>query len=116
MIYFDWLIIVFHHFYNHNVLYSKYWWLLKCLSDEGVKGLIAINASKYFRSIREEENIRKFAKSLFIFLTTPDEVEKYVQSKSCYDFIHHYNYEILNLFDPELQLINTEPMIKNKLK
>ena len=30
--------------------------------------------------------------------------------------IHHYNVEILNIFDPELQLINTKPMIKNKLK
>ena len=86
------------------------------MSDEEVKVFIAINASKCFGSIREEENIRKVAKSLFIFLTTPDEIEKYVQSKSCYDCIHHYNDEILNLFDPELQLVNTEPMIKNKLK
>ena len=86
------------------------------MSDEEVKVFIAINASKYCGSIREEENIRKVAKSLFIFLTTPDEIEKYVQSKSCYDCIHHYNDEILNLFDPELQLVNTEPMIKNKLK
>ena len=30
--------------------------------------------------------------------------------------MHHYNVEILNIFDPELQLINTKPMIKNKLK
>ena len=30
--------------------------------------------------------------------------------------MHHYNIEILDLFGPELQLINTEPMIKNKLK
>ena len=30
--------------------------------------------------------------------------------------VHHYNVEILNLFDPELQLINTKPEIKNKLK
>ena len=30
--------------------------------------------------------------------------------------MHCYNVEILNLFDPELQLINTKPMIKNKLK
>ena len=30
--------------------------------------------------------------------------------------VHRYNVEILNLFDPELQLINTKPMIKNKLK
>ena len=30
--------------------------------------------------------------------------------------IHHYNVEILNLFYPELQLINTKPVSKNKLK
>ena len=30
--------------------------------------------------------------------------------------VHHYSVEILNLFDPELQLINTKPMIKIKLK
>ena len=30
--------------------------------------------------------------------------------------MHHYNIEILNLFDPELQLIKTKPAIKNKLK
>ena len=30
--------------------------------------------------------------------------------------IHHYNVEILNIFDPELQLANTEPVIRNKLK
>ena len=30
--------------------------------------------------------------------------------------MHHYNVEILNLFDAELQLINTEPVIKNKFK
>ena len=30
--------------------------------------------------------------------------------------VHHYNVKILDLFDPELQLINTKPMIKNKLK
>ena len=28
----------------------------------------------------------------------------------------YFNIKILNLFDPELQLINTKPMIKNKLK
>ena len=27
-----------------------------------------------------------------------------------------YEVEVLNLFDPELQLVNTKPMIKNKLK
>ena len=30
--------------------------------------------------------------------------------------MHCYNIEILNLFDPELQLINAKPMIKRKLK
>ena len=30
--------------------------------------------------------------------------------------MHRYNIEIMNLFDPELQLINTRPIIKNKLK
>ena len=31
-------------------------------------------------------------------------------------YVHHCNIEILNLFDLELQLINTKPTIKNKLK
>ena len=53
---------------------------------------------------------------LYIFLATPAEVEKYVQSNSSDNCIHHYNVEILNIFEPELQLINTKPMIKNKLK
>ena len=30
-------------------------------------------------------------------------------------YAHRYNIEVLNLFDPELQVINTKPMIKNKL-
>ena len=55
-------------------------------------------------------------KLLHIFQTTPNEEEKHVQSNSSDNCIHHYNVEILNLFDPELQLINTKPMIKNELK
>ena len=39
-----------------------------------------------------------------------------MQPNSSDNCIHHYNVEILNLFDPELQLINTKPVIKNKLK
>ena len=70
----------------------------------------------YFKSIKEEQNLRKVAKSLYIFLTTPDEVEKSVQSNSYDNCMHHYNVEILNVFDPELQLINTKQVIKNKLK
>ena len=89
---------------------------LKILTDEEVKEFVAINFSEYFKSIREEENLRKVAKSLYIFLTTPDEVEIYVQSTSCNNCINHYNVEVSNLFDPQLQLINTKPMIKNKLK
>ena len=82
---------------------------LEILTDEEVKDFVTINFSE---SIREEENLRKVAKSLYIFLTTPDEVESNF-SDNC---IHHYNVKTLNLFDPELQLINTKPVIKNKLK
>ena len=81
-----------------------------------MKDFVAINFSEYFKSIREEQNLRKVDKPLYIFLTTADEVEKCVQS-NCSDYcIHLYNVEILNVFDPELQLTNTKPMIKNTLK
>ena len=89
---------------------------LKILTDEEVKDFAAINFSEYYKSIREEQNLRKVATSLYIFLTISDEVEKHVQSNSSNNCVHHYNVEILNLFDPELQLINTKPVIKNKLK
>ena len=82
---------------------------LEILTDEEVKGFVAINFSK---TIREEQNLRKVAKLLDIFLTTPDKVE----SNSFDNCIHHYNLKILNLFDRELQLINTKPVIKNRLK
>ena len=81
-----------------------------------VKDFVAINFSEYFKSIKEKQNLRKVAKSLYIFLTTHGEVEKYVQSDSSDNCIHHYNVEILHLFDPELQLININPVIKNKIK
>ena len=32
------------------------------------------------------------------------------------NFVHQYNVKTLNPFDQELQLINTNPLIKNKLK
>ena len=85
---------------------DDYW---EILTDEEVKDFVAINFSE---SIREEQNLKKVAKSLDTFLTTPDEV----QSNSSDNCVHHYNVEILNLFDPELQLINTKLVIKNKLK
>ena len=65
--------------------------------------------------LNEQQNLRKAAKLLYIFLTTPDEVEKYskmMQSNSSENCVHRYNIEILNHF--EVQLKNTKPMIKNK--
>ena len=87
---------------------------LKILTDEEVKDFVAINFGEYFKPIREEQNLWKVAKSLYIFPTTPDEVEKYVQSNFPNNCVHHYNGEVLSFFDPELQLINTKPVIKNK--
>ena len=37
---------------------------------------VATNFLECFKSIREEENLRKVAKSLYIFLTASIEVEK----------------------------------------
>ena len=64
---------------------------LEILTDEEVKDFVAINFSE---SIKEEQNLRKVAKLLYSFYC-----------------IHHYNIKILNLFGPELQLINTKPAI-----
>ena len=61
---------------------------LKILTDEEVKNFIAIKFSEYFKS-----------------------TEKNVQLNSADNCTHHYNVEILNIFDPELQMINTKSMI-----
>ena len=58
---------------------------LKILTDEEAKDFVAINFSDYFKSARgklysklsEEKFLRKIAELLYIFLTAPDEVEKY---------------------------------------
>ena len=82
-----------------------------------MKDIVAISFSEYFKSTREklysklseEQNFRKVVESLYNFLATPDEVEKYakiMQSNSSDKYVHHYNIEIFNFFDPELQLIN----------
>ena len=42
---------------------------LEILTDEVVKNFLARNFSEYFKSIKEEQNLRKVAKSLYIFLT-----------------------------------------------
>ena len=55
---------------------------LKILIDEEVKDFVATNFSEYFKSTSEEQNLRKAARSLYIFLTIPDEVENYVQLNS----------------------------------
>ena len=63
---------------------------LEILTDEEVKKFVVINFSE---SIKEEQSPRNVTKSLYNFLITPDNCQ------------HHYNVEILNLFDPALQLI-----------
>ena len=73
---------------------------LKILNEEEVEDFVAINLCERFKSIREGQNLRKVVKLLYIFLTTPDEVEKYVKSNSPNNCIYRYNVEILNIFDP----------------
>ena len=52
---------------------------------------------------------------LYNFVAITDEAKKYAEMmrSSC---MWHYNVKILNLFDPELQMINTKPIMKDKLK
>ena len=88
---------------------------LEILTDEEVKDFVAITFSEYFKSIRVEKNLRKVAKSLYIFLTTPHDVKESEQSNSSDNYVFYYDVEILNLFYPELQLINAKPVIKNEL-
>ena len=81
-------------------------------TDDEVKDFVAINFSEYFKSskeklysnLNEEQNLRKVAKSLYICLTTPDEVEKYAKMMqwNSSDNCVHCNIMILILFDPEL--------------
>ena len=48
---------------------------LEMLSNEEVKDFVVINFSEYFKSTSEEQNLREFAKSLYIFLAAPDEMQ-----------------------------------------
>ena len=52
---------------------------LEILTYEAEKDFAAINFSQYFKSIRKEQNLRKVARSLDIFLATPHELEKHLQ-------------------------------------
>ena len=82
---------------------------LEILTDEDVKDFAVINFSE---SIKEERNYRKVAKSFYLFLVTPDEV----QSNFSDNYIRQYDVKILNLFNPELQLTNAKLVIKSKLE
>ena len=82
---------------------------LEILTDEEVKDFAVINFSE---SVKEERNLRKVAKSLYLFLATPDEVH----SNFSDNYIRHYDVKILNLLNPELQLTNTKLVIKSKLE
>ena len=61
------------------------------MTDEEAKTCVAIIFGEYVKSTREEQNLRKAAKSLYIFLTTSDEVEICMQSNSPDNCIHYYN-------------------------
>ena len=91
-------------------------YLIIFTEDEG-EDFVVINFGEYFKSMKEklcsklneEHNFRKVVESLYVFLTTTDEVEKYanvMQSHSSDNCKHAYNIEILNPFDPEMQLFN----------
>ena len=118
--------------------------LLRRLQDillpdgEDVKDFVVITFGECFKytkeklysKLDEEKNLRKVEESFLYFLATHDEVKKYVEliekmseaklmkkSSSSDDCLHHYNINILNLFYPELQLIQLNPpVVKNKLK
>ena len=61
---------------------------LEILTDKEVKDFVAKTFGEYFKSTREEQNISKVAKSLYIFLTIPNEVETHVQSISSDNIVY----------------------------
>ena len=74
---------------------------LELLTDEEVEDFVVIIFIEYFKSIINKPNLKRVTKWLYIFLTSPEEADKYVQSNSSDNCAHHYNVEILNLFDSE---------------
>ena len=70
---------------------------LKILTNEEMKYFAAISFSEHFQSIGQEQNLRNVAKLLYIVLTTPNKVEKHVQSISADNCLHHYNVENLKI-------------------
>ena len=97
---------------------------LKILTNNEVKDFALIKFSESTREelyskLSVEQNLGKVTELLYIFVETPDEVGKYakiIQSNSSDKYVGRHNIKILNLFDPELQLIITKSMIKEKLK
>ena len=100
---------------------------LKIITDDELKDFVVINFGECFKSKREKiysklcekQHLEKIPESLYIFLTRPYKVEKYsemMQPSTSYNCLCHCNTKILNLFEPELQLIINKPIIKNKLK
>ena len=53
---------------------------LEVLTDKKLKDFVAVNFNEYYKSIGEKKCLRKVAKSLYIFLTTTNELEKYEQA------------------------------------
>ena len=48
---------------------------LKIVMDEEMEDFLAIDFSEYIKSIREEQNLRKVANLLYIFLAKRNEIE-----------------------------------------
>ena len=86
---------------------------MKDFVDTSFSEYFNVQENKLYSKPNKEQNLRKVATA------TPDEVEKYdkmMQPSSSNNCVHCYDIEILNLFNPELLVINTKPMIKNNLK
>ena len=101
---------------------------MKILTNKEMKSFTAIKFGKYLKSTKEklysklseEENLSKFDEILSIILTTAsDAVEKYIEmmhSRFSDNCIFHYDVKPLTSLDPELLLIKTKAIIKEKLK
>ena len=77
---------------------------LKILTDDEVKDFVLINFSECYKPTREklcsklneEQKLTKVIESLYMFVTTPNEVKKYIemmQSNFSDNCVHHYNFK-----------------------
>ena len=73
-----------------------------------MKDFVVINFDEFFKYTKETL-YSKLGKKI------PEE-KTMMQSISSGNCVYVYNTRIVNLFDPELHLINTKSLIKNKLK